>query len=92
MWVIISFHYVDGIYLFSLQVISSAAYLYDAVWLYAAALNRSISNGSNVINNADITAKIYGTTFGGKQTLTMASNQMQLDAFVMQYHVLCIFL
>eukprot|EP00794_Sanderia_malayensis_P009713 gene9713-10700_t len=47
------------------SVLSSAAYLYDAVMLYAIALNRTISRGENWNNTDRVTKNLFGATFTG---------------------------
>ena len=51
-----------------MQAARTAPYLYDAVWLYAHALNRSLSNGGNISNGTAMFRNIITTTplFRGK--------------------------
>ena len=55
---------------FLFKVISSAAYLYDAVWLYAIALNRSIEKGVSLTNRSAISSQMTKTEFEGKKHQT----------------------
>eukprot|EP00795_Rhopilema_esculentum_P006238 gene6238-11649_t len=47
------------------SVLSSAAYLYDAVLLYAHALNKSLSSGNHWNDSSAVTQATYSTAFTG---------------------------
>ena len=51
-----------------MQAAKTAPYLYDAVWLYAYALNRTLSEGGNISNGTAIFKNMISTTplFTGK--------------------------
>jgi len=45
-----------------MQAAKTAPYLYDAVWLYAHALNRTLSDGRNISNGSAIFRNMITTT------------------------------
>ncbi|XP_071509396.1 speract receptor-like [Diadema antillarum] len=48
---------------YTVEIKGHAAYLYDAVMLYAQALNQTLAEGGNVTNGTDITKRILDRTF-----------------------------
>ena len=54
------------------QAAKTAPYLYDAVWLYAHALNRTLTDGKNKSNGTEILRNVITTKplFTGKYCLT----------------------
>ncbi|XP_063962115.1 guanylate cyclase 32E-like [Lytechinus pictus] len=48
---------------FHIEITEDAAYIYDAVMLYANALNQTLSEGGNITNGADIIDNILGKPY-----------------------------
>lgn len=74
-----------------LQVLSSAAYLYDAVLHYAYALNASISKGNGWNNVSAVTSIMYKTSFTGKLVLVYLQFSLcvffhEIKPFLLHYY------
>ena len=58
------------------QISVYAAYLYDAVWLYAKAAHEIIQEGGDFTNGTAIIQKLLGSNYTGKFLLIVTLNTL----------------